>query len=52
MANVRRVLTIGKFSISCIYMPEGGKHGIFVRRSYGATHVHLGKFGFWYRYQS
>ena len=40
---------IGSFTISFVYLPTGGKNGIFVRRSYDATHVHLGKFGFWYK---
>jgi len=42
-------LKIGKFTLSLIYSPTGT--GFFVSRHDEATHVHLGKLGFWYRYQ-
>jgi len=40
---------IGKFTLSLIYSPNGGR--CFVSQHDGATHIHIGKAGFWYRYQ-
>lgn len=47
MKSVR--LKIAKFTLSLIYSPDGKR--FFVSQHDSATHVHLGKVGFWYRYQ-